>query len=515
MRRTATSRRFRYGSLSVVLTICVIAVVVIVNVIFQTLAMRYSWFVDMTASGTFTLSDDCRNYVADNIIPLIDADNVALDQNNKQTIRIIFCDDKEAWEEQPMQQYVLNTAKELESEFPGHIKVEYLNIWNHPSLAKEYKVYADTNVVFVYGDRTPVLRPLSDFFVFNSTDLETPIAYNGEKSMATSILHVAQRETPKAYITVNHGETLYDNSFLNLLVDAGYRFDYLDLMNFDIPEDCELLVTYNPTKDFAINDGISVKDEIVKLNAYMEQGGAYLVFVNSDTFVSGSFVNFETFLEGWGIDFMHTEVAGTEHCYAVKDTTQSLSVDGYTLLGNYTTNPRGANIAQAAGYSPVVFAGATYISPANGFTAQGDGTFSAKGCTLSPILTSGENAQAWAGGSAVANASADNPFIMMTLSEKEVKGGTGYILTCTSTKFAKEDALHSPVYGNSSVLLASIETIGNDRIPTTLTSKPFADSTIDTITVAQKTYMTVLLATVPALIVGTAGLIVLIRRKHA
>ena len=512
MRRTATSRRFRYGSLSVVLTICVVAVVVMVNVIFQTLAVRYSWFIDMTASGTFTLSDDCRDYVADSIIPQIDADNASLSE--KQKIHIIFCDDKAAWEEQPVQQYLLNTAKELAEEFPDHIEIEHINIWNHPSLAKKYNVFADTNVVIAYGDRH-VLRPLNDFYVFNSADSETPIAYNGEKSLATGILHVAQKDTPMAYLTVNHGETMYDNAFLNLLVDAGYRYTYLDLMNFEIPEDCELLVTYNPTKDFAINDGISVKDEIAKLDAYMQAGGAYMVFVNSDTFVAGSFVNFETYLESWGIDFMHAEVAGIEHCYAVKDTSQSLSVDGYTLLGNYTTNTRGANIAQAAGYSPVVFAGATVISPAAGFGANGDGTYAKDGCTLSPILTSGENAQAWAGGQAAANASAENPFIMMTLSEKTVAGGTGYIFACSSTKFANEDALHSSVYGNANVLMASIETIGNDRIPTSLTSKPFADSTIDTITVTQKTYITVLLATVPALICCVAGMIVLIRRKHA
>ena len=134
MRRSATSRRFRYGSLSVVLTVFVIAVVVIVNVIFQTLATRYAWFVDMTSSGTFTLSDDCRDYVADNIIPLIDADNAALSEDQK--IRIIFCDDKAAWEEQTVQKYLINTATELAEEFPDHIEIEYINIWNHPSLAK-------------------------------------------------------------------------------------------------------------------------------------------------------------------------------------------------------------------------------------------------------------------------------------------------------------------------------------------------------------------------------------------
>ena len=515
MRKTATSRRFRYGSLSVILTICVIAVVVITNVIFQTLATRYSWYIDMTSSGTFTLTDDCRDYVADNIIPLIDADNANKGElTEDQKIKIIFCNDKQAWEEELVQQYLLNTAIELREQFPDHIQIEFINIWNHPSLVKNYNVFADTNVVIEYNGQHRLFA-LNDFYVFNSADSETPIAYNGEKTLATGFMYVSQRELPKAYMTVNHGETFTDYSFTRLITDAGYKLELLDLMNYDIPEDCKLLITYKPIKDFAVSDGISVKDEIVKLDAYMENGGAYMVFVNSDTFVAGSFVNFETFLERWGVDFMHSEVAGIEHCYTVKDTSQSLSVDGYTVLGNYATNKQGANIAQAAGYSPVVFSRATCISPAEGFAANGDGTFTKNGCTLSPILTSSESAEAWAGGAAVANATAENPFIMMTLSEKQCAGGTGYILTCTSTTFAEEDALNSPVYGNGNVLLASIETIGNDRIPTTLTSKPFADSTIDTITVAQKTYITVLLATVPALIAFGTGLIILIRRKHA
>lgn len=515
MRKSATSRRLRYGSLSVVLTVCVVAVIIIVNVIFQTLAVRYSWYVDMTPSGTFTLSDDCRDYVADQIIPLIDADNAALSEDQK--IKIIFCDDALVWEEETVQRYVVNTAKELADAFPDYFEIEFVNIWNHPSIAKKYNVFASTNVVFAYGEKS-ILRKLNDFYVFNSADTETPIAYNGERSLATGILHViqaVQNKTPMAYLTVNHGETFTDTAFHNLLVDAGYNISYLDLMNFEIPEDCELLVTYNPVKDFAINDGISVKDEIVKLDAYMEQGGAYMVFVNADTFVAGSFVNFETFLEGWGIDFMHSEVGGIEHCYTVKDTSQSLSVDGYTVLGDYASTPRGANVAQSAGYSPVVFSNATCITPAQGFESQHDGTYVKGDCTLSTILTSSDSAEAWAGGAVAAKASEQNPFVLMTLSEKPVAGGTGYVLACTSTTFADEDALNSPVYGNGSVLMAGIETIGNDRIPTTLSSKPFADSTIDTITVAQKTYITVILATVPALIVFGAGLITLIRRKFA
>ncbi len=512
MRRSASSRRRRWGTLSVILTVCVVAVVIICNVIFQTLAARYSWYADMTSSGTFTLSDDCRDYVRDSIIPLVDEHNAALSQGQK--ITVIFCDDKENWEDEVIKEYVVNTATELAEQFPDYFEIQYLNIWNHPSIAKKYNAYASTNVVIAFGDQH-VLRPLSDFYVFNSSDTETPIAYNGEKALATGILHTVQTKTPMAYLTLNHGETMTDSSFLNILVDAGYRYTYLDLMNFDVPEDCELLITYKPVKDFAVSDGISVKDEIAKLDAYMQSGGSYMFFANADTFVAGGFVNIETYLEGWGIDFMHSEVDGIEHCYTVKDSSQSLSVDGYTLLGNYTSTPHGTNIAAQAGYSPIVFANATCIQPAKGFTLQENGTYQKDTCTLSPILTSGENAQAWAGGRAVAEASAENPFIMMTLSEKQVAGGMGYVLACTSTDFASEKTLNSPVYGNGSVLLASIETIGNDRVPTALTSKPFADSTIDTITVSQKTYITVLLAVLPAAICFGTGLIILIRRKHA
>lgn len=512
MRKTATSRRRRWGTLSVILTVCVIAVVIICNVIFQTLSERYFWYADMTASGTFTLSDDCKDYVGDSIIPLVDAANASLSQG--QRITVIFCDDKQAWEDDVIKEYVVNTVTELAEAYPDHFDIQYVNIWNHPSIAKKYNAYASTNVVIAFGDQH-VLRPLSDFYVFNSNDTETPIAYNGEKALATGILHAVQTNTPMAYLTLNHGESMTDSSFLNVLVDAGYRYSYLDLMNFDIPEDCELLITYKPIKDFAVSDGISVKDEVAKLDAYMQAGGAYMFFANSDTFVAGGFDNIETYLEGWGVDFMHSEVDGVEHCYTVKDPSQALSVDGYTLLGSYTTSPHGANIAAQAGYSPVVFSGATCIQPAPGFIAAQDGTYQKDSCTLSPILTSSENAQAWAGGRAVAEASAENPFIMMTLSQKAVTGGTGYVVVCSSTAFASEATLNSPVYGNGNVLLATIEAIGNDRIPTTLTSKPFADSTIDTITVTQKTWITVALAVVPAAMVFGAGLIILIRRKHA
>ena len=53
------SRKFRHGSVSVALTVLIIAAVVIVNVIASVLAARYSWmYIDMTSEQLYTLSDE-------------------------------------------------------------------------------------------------------------------------------------------------------------------------------------------------------------------------------------------------------------------------------------------------------------------------------------------------------------------------------------------------------------------------------------------------------------------------
>ena len=90
----------------------------------------------------------------------------------------------------------------------------------------------------------------------------------GEKRLAVAMRSVVDKDTPACYITLNHGEMLPDDSLLHAIVDAGYTVNYLDVMSFDIPEDCALLVTFNPSGDFTDNAGMGPLVPMVTSNPY-------------------------------------------------------------------------------------------------------------------------------------------------------------------------------------------------------------------------------------------------------
>ena len=60
------SRKFRYGGLSVGLTALIIAIVLMLNAGLTALSDRYGLYIDMTYRELYTLSDDCRELLAEN-----------------------------------------------------------------------------------------------------------------------------------------------------------------------------------------------------------------------------------------------------------------------------------------------------------------------------------------------------------------------------------------------------------------------------------------------------------------
>ncbi len=120
---------------------------------------------------------------------------------------------------------------------------------------------------------------------------------------------VLSANAPVCYFTMNHGESMSDYSLMFAATDAGYMVNYLDSLSFDIPADCDLLISYNPVQDFAARDSVTGISEIEKLDAYLSRGGKMMVFVSADTFAAGSFGNLEGFLADWGVTFDHAKGA--------------------------------------------------------------------------------------------------------------------------------------------------------------------------------------------------------------
>lgn len=503
------SRRVKHGSVSVALTAVTVAAIVIINVILSVLSARYGLFFDMSAKRSYEVTEDCREYLEKYVI------SEMADDGNKMTF--LFCDEKESIDDELTQKYIHDSALEIKDMFPDKIEIDYFNIYEQPSRAREYGVTSSSSVVVIYKDAFVALT-LRDFYIFSASDSTTPLAYNGEKRLAAGMLRVVQKDTPMCYLTVNHGELVDDYELMYAIADAGYNFTYLDIFNHDIPDDCELLITFNPRQDLAAEGEMSSVSEADKIREYMSGGGKYMVFASADTFVSGGQKNFEQLLSEWGVEFMHsTGEDGTENCYNIKDPAHSTTTDGYTVFSEKASVGFGAQML-ADMDKPCVFGNATSIGVSENYSADGNGNYRAlvDGLTreMAPILLSYDTAEAWAGGRVVAEAT-DTPFSLMTMTRQTCENGeTAYLVACASTEFASESAMQSVVFGNPSVFSSILKFMGKENVATSLTFKPFGETRIESITTSQSTAITVVLAVIPAIAVTAIGTVLLLKRKN-
>jgi hypothetical protein len=243
-----------------------------------------------------------------------------------------------------------------------------------------------------------------------------------------------------------------------------------------------------------------------------------MVFIDADTYAAGGHSNFEGFLEEWGVTFDHrTSKDGIEQSRIIRDTQNSLTVDGYTVLSQNAERGIGAGALSGANY-PNAFGNATSISFANDFASDGEGNYvtNENGVlkTAAPLLVTHPSAQAWMGGIAVARAD-EAPFVMMSITRGETDtGDVGYLVACTSTEFASQEKLQSAVLGNSRTLTEIVRFMGRENAPANITFKSFSGTTIESLTTSVANTYAIVLATVPAALVAIVGAVILIRRKY-
>lgn len=511
--KISRNKKMRYGGMALTVTLLVMCVAVILNVICAMLSARYEWmYVNMNVKTVYSISDNCRDYVNDYVVAEVDKYNAQ--SGEAQKIRITFCDTEKKIKEDESLKYIYDSIVELKSMFQNYIEIAYLNVWEDPSTAREYGVTSTADIICEFGERFETLN-FADFYITNPANSEEAIAYNGEKIFASCLVRITQADTPHCYFTVNHGENIEDLSLMKVMIEAGYTVGFLDTSSQTIPEDCELLITYAPQRDASVaEDGA---DEIAMLQEYMLSGGRYMVFVSADTFASGGLDNFEGLLEDWGVTFMHrTSKDGIEQSYLIKDPSNSLTVDGYTVLSKNSSNGIGADALSDVNY-PNAFGNATAIGFSSDFSSDGKGNYvkNQDGVkkTAAPLLVTHPSAQAWMGGITVARAD-EHPFVLMSVTEGKSEGGkTGYLVACTSTEFAAQDKLQSAVLGNGRTLTEIVRYMGRDNAPVDLTFKSFSGTRIESLTTSVANTYTVVLAVVPTALVAIAGAIILIRRK--
>ena len=519
MKNHIQSRNVKYGTVSITLTALAVVAVLIFNVIVSLMATRYQWlYVKLYPSSTFEISQECEDYLQEYVIDVANAYNSGKSETEKEKLVITFCEEEDVLLEEDWKKYVYDSVIQIKELFPEYIEVNYLNIWEDPSTARKMGVTSLTSIVCSFGDKHEAMD-MKDFYIYDDAYSSTPIAYNGEKILAAALMRAVQDESPVCYFTANHGEAFDGYEFMRAVVESGYTLGFLDLANDPIPEDCSLLVTFDPKQDLVEANDVSSVSETDKLEAYMNGGGKYMVFVSADTFVSGERENLEGFLESWGITFAHEKGSdGTEKCYLIKDSSNSLSVDGYTVLSENVKDGKGGEIMADMPQNNV-FSNSTCIKFADNFVKNENGSYTATVGenirTVSPLIVSHKSAEAWAGGKAVARASGD-PFVLMAISEQECAGGEKACLVASaSVNFASDDHMKSAVIGNSRTVMGIFKYMGRESAPVDLTFKYFAGTEIESLTTKTANTVTVALALVPVVMIAAAGVVVLVRRRYS
>lgn len=507
------SRRVRYGSMTVSLTATLIAALVLLNIIFSTLAHHRGWYIDMTPERLYSVSDLCHELLEDSIKEAEEEGEVKVD--------IIFAQNYDAYEAGSVGRYIVDTAKELAQSYPDTITLDWFDCWVDKSLAEQLGVRNANSVVLrvTRADGSTDRRVFfqQEFFTFADGDTESPIGYDGERVFATTLASLLGGDRPTVCFTVNHDEAFYDQTLVYLLRDAGYNVMLTDLYYEDIPDECELLVIYNPNADVIVADGISDRSELDKLDAYLESGRDLMVYLSAN---APEMANFESFLAKWGVAVSRDYDELTEKAYncMVKDATAALTSDGFTILGSYAKAGKGAELLTPLTdreFVPrVVFRDATALSLPEGFSAAGESTYTGGDRTRSDIFYASESAVAWANGKQIAiEGLSDARLPLLTVTTDASSGAS--VIVCGSTEFAAEDYLQSAVFGNSDAVLCTLKALGKDGLMIGLHYKPFASKTISSITTTEMLSWTLSLTLIPAVLTLGVATVVLVRRKYS
>lgn len=507
------NKKVRYAGISLLLTVVVLVVTVLANVVVDSLVSRYGLYTSLLGERSFDVSEDCFEL-------LEDAFDQARAEGKEDEVKIIFCNTEAAVSEySAVNYYLYHTVQDLTSRF-DNIKTEYVDIFTnptdtlrgytystHPLTGETIETPIGTNhVIVVCGDYHRVYTA-NDFYAFsNDEDVNSLWAYNGEKKISSAILRAIENETRIACLLVNHGEALLDYEMMSLLSDAGYTVATLDFYKEDIPENCELIISYNPKTDL-VADELSEKSETEMLDKFLETSGrAFYVFLDKNT---QSLPNFERYLGEWGVATDYWASNGVSYRHSVQDETASLTSDGCTIYG---TAVEGSTLASDADF--VVFRNATSLRVASEGYWRGDngGYESADGTrTMYPVYRSGDGAVSWANGIAVDDGAAT----LITMTEQKNGEGSSYVGVISSVEFAKREYLQSAVYGNADVLMHLFGATGGPATTEGLTLIPFEFYDISTITTAQMLRWTLVLTIVPAVAIGVTALVVLLRRRRA
>ena len=588
-------RKLRRGSASLGLCALVIVVVLLLNIGMTALCTSQLWFIDLTPKSRYTVYQqtqnvykDCGMYtLMDETVGLLDK---TFDQANQEReepveVEIIFCSEPDQLIKTDSMRYIYYTALNLQKQFPDTIKVSWRDVWSNPSSVNMYRTTSystiyPSNIIVASGTEFRISSARSFYTYDSESATDVPIGYNGQKQFVKQILDVTGAEAPICCLTINHGEPFAEwdlndranwpeySEFMKVIEGAGYEIQFLDLEKDAIPENCRLILTFDPQSDFKslFGDENATVSEGKKLDVFLDKAYSFMVFMDADT---PHLPNLEEYLTFWGIEYKRAngqnEAGETvKGNYVIRDVESKLDGTGNAFIAQYPVG-KGIGAASlsdiiAAGTEPkIIFQNAIPVAYSSNYDrgyVMADEKNNQPAYTYAHASKDGWNRMIFdifrtsstanysvmAGGEQLTKENGvdllvgQGEFNVMTISAepRTIGEGMGYttvnqpsfVCAVGSTDFAKNALLGSTSYGNTDALLSVLRYIGKEVNPVGLSFLELYDSQIDTkqhmqtdsttgMTTINPAILTatVILTVLPAFAMITAGVVVLVRRK--
>lgn len=307
------TKAFRKGSYSTVIMVVIIAIVIAANVMFSKLPTA-ARNIDVSSNNLYSIGDTTHS-VLDGL---------------KNDVEIIVIKDKESTDKR------ISTLLAKYADYSDHIKVTYKDPVLYPSVLTTYDT--EENNIVIKCDTTDKTTKVafSDIIVtstsYYGSTYET--SFDGEGQLTKAIDYVSNENNKLIYTISGHGESDLGKNISGLISKSNFNVKSVNLLvDNGIPDDCDMLICNQPTKDLA-------DDELKLLREYMENGGKMTV-VLADTTTETP--NFDALMADYGISKVNGYIADTERYYGQNvyqifpnyssgDITGKFGSEEYTLL---------------------------------------------------------------------------------------------------------------------------------------------------------------------------------------
>ena len=307
------TKAFRKGSYSTVIMVVIIAIVIAANVMFSKLPTA-ARNIDVSSNNLYSIGDTTHS-VLDGL---------------KNDVEIIVIKDKESTDKR------ISTLLAKYADYSDHIKVTYKDPVLYPSVLTTYDTEENNIVIKCDATDKTTKVAFSDIIVtstsYYGSTYET--SFDGEGQLTKAIDYVSNENNKLIYTISGHGESDLGKNISELISKSNFNVKSVNLLvDNGIPDDCDMLICNQPTKDLA-------DDELKLLREYMENGGKMTV-VLADTTTETP--NFDALMADYGISKENGYIADTERYYGQNvyqifpnyssgDITGKFGSEEYTLL---------------------------------------------------------------------------------------------------------------------------------------------------------------------------------------